>query len=207
MFLELLLIRHGQTEWNKEGRIQGHIDIPLNQTGREEAHRLGIVLQRFNPTFFLSSDLSRAQKTCEIIRSHCSPNSTVFTCEELREIHLGKLQGLTREEIDQLYGPEFSSKLRNEPLMDQDITRFMTESGESVFQRAKKGITETLKRVEATRNSQRIVIVSHGGVIRRLIQYTSHSGGFPAPIKNCVIYPFESDGSQIRFKTFNSYQK
>ena len=99
MNTKIFLIRHGQTAWNLAGKMQGHVDIPLNATGIEQAQRVAHFLkQKQVPLAALyASDLQRAHQTAQEI-------SKLFELEivlsaDLREGHLGKLQGLTKQEM------------------------------------------------------------------------------------------------------------
>ena len=92
----LTLVRHGETEWNAAGRIQGHLDIPLSVIGFAQSAAIG---QRLGGEAFdaiLSSDLERALQTARPIVRH--PGQTILRDARLRERHLGVLQGLTGEE-------------------------------------------------------------------------------------------------------------
>ena len=181
----LYVFRHGQTDWNKEGRIQGHLDIPLNDEGRAQARRLIPVLQRLEVEGFLSSDLSRARETAEIPATQLGLD--VAVAAGLREIFLGGVQGLTRQEIEGKYGTEFSDRLRSTPLSDADVVTLGSESGDAVVQRAMAAIEDHL----SVQPVARLAICSHGGVVRRLVQRALPNGGFPPPITNGVVYPFE----------------
>lgn len=102
----LYLCRHGQTDWNAEGRIQGQMDIPLNDTGRREARRNGRMLaERLGAAaadlHFLASPMRRAVETMEIIRSELGLDPSDFPRDErLRELHFGDWQGSTLSEIE-----------------------------------------------------------------------------------------------------------
>lgn len=64
---EIYIFRHGETDWNKERRFQGHTDIPLNQNGRQQASELALKIRKINPELILTSDLLRAKQTAEIV--------------------------------------------------------------------------------------------------------------------------------------------
>nr|GMD94657.1 phosphoglycerate mutase-like protein 4 isoform X1 [Ipomoea batatas] len=98
---EIIVIRHGETEWNAEGRIQGHLDVELNDIGRQQAHAVADRLSR-EPKISVvySSDLKRAFETAETIASSCGVLEVVKD-PELRERHLGDIQGLTVSEASQ----------------------------------------------------------------------------------------------------------
>jgi broad specificity phosphatase PhoE len=93
MIKHLFFFRHGQTDWNAQGKIQGHQDIALNSAGIEQAHALGQQLQPLQIEFIASSDLLRARQTADIVATYGTP-SILYT-PELREIHYGTLQGNT----------------------------------------------------------------------------------------------------------------
>ena len=92
----LVFVRHGETSWNVEGRIQGHIDIALNPLGAAQAEAVGkrLARERFNSVY--SSDLVRAYHTAR--PAVPDPDRTIIKDPRLRERHLGVLQGLTGEE-------------------------------------------------------------------------------------------------------------
>lgn len=183
MIRRIYFFRHGQTDWNAEGRIQGHLDIPLNDRGRTQADALIQPLRRVGVEAFLSSDLSRALETAEIIAARLGV--PVHQDAGLREIHLGELQGLSRSEIQERFGEEFSTHLRHHPLSDADVARLGSESGEQVVTRSLGAVRKFLTEW----NYQRIGVATHGGVIRRIVQTAAGSDRFPPPITNCVLYP------------------
>lgn len=184
----LYAFRHGQTDWNRDGRIQGHLDVPLNDRGREQARALIPHLRRLGVQAFLSSDLSRARETAEIAARGLGVE--VSTDRGLREIFLGQAQGLTREEIASRFGVEFSERLRHTPLSDADVVQLGSESGDEVVRRAHDSIQAFLLGRDGL---ERVAVVTHGGVLRRLIQYALREPGFPAPIPNGALYPLLFD--------------
>ncbi len=97
----LLLVRHGESEWNKVGRYQGHSDTSLSTTGVWQAERLRDRLagQRIDAVY--SSDLKRALDTAQTVVS--KRNLVVVSCQELREISFGEFEGMTFKEIQQCY--------------------------------------------------------------------------------------------------------
>ena len=101
----LLVARHGETDWNREGRWQGWADPPLNDTGRAQARRLAEELRETAFDAVYASDLRRAFETAEILAApHAVP---VVADAGLREIDIGSWSGLTRAEIDARF-PEAS---------------------------------------------------------------------------------------------------
>ena len=93
----IYIVRHGATDWNQSGRIQGHIDIPLNETGRAQARIVSRRLAAFGATALCSSDLLRAYETAQIIGQ--TTGLRVLQEPELREINFGVWQGLSSLQI------------------------------------------------------------------------------------------------------------
>lgn len=146
MSATLVLVRHGETDWNAEGRLQGQTDIPLNDRGRAQARAAGNELSATTWDVLVSSTLSRAKETAELIGENLgmAPDETM---EGLRERHYGNAEGrqvreLPREEIDIL--------LRSaEP--EQDVAR--------------RGIA-ALHELVLRHEGKNIVAVAHGTLIR-----------------------------------------
>ena len=101
----LFLIRHGQTDWNAEGRWQGQADPSLNEHGREQANRLAQELAHQNLTALYSSDLRRALETAQIIGEGLGLE--VIVEPRLREVNLGLWQGILSTDIQAQYPHEF----------------------------------------------------------------------------------------------------
>ena len=96
--MKLLLTRHGQTDWNVAGKIQGITDIELNETGIKQAETTGEKLLNENIDVIISSPLKRARKTAEIIKGE--RNIPLIIDDSLKERRFGKFEGKTREEFD-----------------------------------------------------------------------------------------------------------
>ena len=99
--MELLLVRHGETDWNRDRRFQGHADPPLNETGRAQARALADELAGEVIDAVYTSDLARARETAEILAARLG--AEVVPLRELREIDVGEWQGLTWTEIEERY--------------------------------------------------------------------------------------------------------
>src|SRR4051794_38680024 len=116
----IYLIRHGETDWNVQERFQGHTDIPLNENGRSQARQLIAVCRHHKIEAILSSDLSRALETAQIIAAQLEIK--VFQNAGLREANLGKAQGLTHSEIEQQFGKSLIERWKSSQLTDADIS-------------------------------------------------------------------------------------
>ena len=103
--IQLILIRHGQTQWNREGRWQGQADPPLNALGRRQARRAALDLRGARLDHLYSSDLRRALETAHIIGADLG--LAVIPDPRLREINLGRWQGMLSADIEAQYPDEF----------------------------------------------------------------------------------------------------
>lgn len=178
----LFVFRHGETDWNLNHRLQGGTDIELNETGREQAHKLSEFF-RSNPVeVFLSSDLSRARETAEIAAKHL--NAPIIIDARLRETNLGIAEGLTRDEVEVKFGADCFERWRSIGSYDKD---FRFPSGESKAEHLAR-ILAALHDFVATSHHERIGVATHGGSIRRLIHHLRPELAEPAKIGNCVVY-------------------
>src|SRR5882762_1657252 len=94
--VHLCLVRHGETAWNAEGRVQGQLDVPLSETGLEQARAVARVLSKETFSAIYSSDLTRARQTAQPIADLLKQE--IFLKESLRERHYGAFQGMTYPE-------------------------------------------------------------------------------------------------------------
>lgn len=190
---EVILFRHGETDWNREERFQGHIDVPLNETGREQAAQLIPRLRTLGITAILSSTLGRAIETAQIVASELKV--PIFQDQDLREAHLGEAQGLTRTEIEQRFGI-LAKQWRSWAVSDADVFYPGGETGSSVSLRAFAAIERFLN----LHPFARIGVATHGGVIRRIMQKVLPLGSDPVPIPNGVLYRLQFDPSTGTWK-------
>ena len=176
----LLLIRHGQSTWNDERRIQGQLDPPLSKLGHEQARRLAARLSGRRFEGFYSSDLTRTRETAEEIARVIGRQPVLMPA--LREVMLGDWEGLRTEDIEKRFPEDW---LRWRELPSWDIPP--GGEGAAPFEaRVLRVIDEILVR----HPQGQTLIVTHGGVIQvalgRLLRSTS-DGLFPFVIDNCSI--------------------
>ncbi|MDD5591533.1 MAG: histidine phosphatase family protein [Dehalococcoidales bacterium] len=155
----LFLVRHGETALKSSLRLWGHTDVELSDLGLEQAERLRDRLAPEKIDFVYSSDLKRALVTARTIASRHQLDIT--GCAELREFNYGKVEGLTFEEIDQLY-PECSRYLKDR---NTDL-RF--PDGEGLAELGKR-VEKFIERLEKHKAEDTILVVAHSGVLRTLI--------------------------------------
>ena len=154
----LLLVRHGETEWNETARCQGSSDISLSATGFQqvEALKRRLVKERIDAIY--SSDLKRAVHTAQIIA--LEHNTELVTCRELREIDFGEFEGLTFEEIKQRYPHSNWWTVQD---AEEKLPR-----GESVSQLVSR-VSQFVARLRGYTGGETILVVAHGGSLRALL--------------------------------------
>lgn len=158
----IYLIRHGQTDWNLEQKIQGNTDIPLNSKGKSDAEVTAKTISRLKIDKIISSDLRRAKETAEIINKHLG-NRPLQLDKRLREISFGDLEGICVSDI--------SSEVWE--IFNYYPEKLKVEKPESVYNRIKNFFDEL-------DDSEDILIVTHGGVLRMLMYYVKNSEFFDA---------------------------
>jgi len=189
---DLFVFRHGETEYNREERIQGQIDVPLNDRGRAQARELVPILGRHAPEIVLASDLARARETAQIVAS--ALGLPVCTDPRLREVHLGEAQGLLWSRAEELFGVDFVRSWRTER-SGEDVTFPGGETNGQVIRRVLEALEDHLCR----RPSRRVAVATHGGVIRRLWDRMGSERSRPAEIPNATVYHFRYDPSSRQF--------
>ena len=171
----VMLIRHGETDWNAEGRWQGHAPVPLNTTGHAQAEALAKYLAKYlakNDTRFdvlYSSDCKRAVQTAEKITT--ALDLPLNLDERLREVDLGQWQGMTRAEAEAWDGERFAA-------FSADWYTVSIPDGESRNE-LKTRMRAAFEDITERHPGQHIAIVSHGGSLAMLIE--SLFGKFDRP--------------------------
>lgn len=162
MITTVYLIRHGETEWNVNGRWQGHADIPLNGRGHQQARLLAQRLhnERITFNYIYSSDLTRAYQTAWEVGA--AMKVAVELLPPLREIDLGAWSGMTKEEIRTRYPVEYSLLERRE-----DIPRGGAETMSALRERVVKAIEALV----AQHHGETLAFFTHGGCIRVMLTY------------------------------------
>lgn len=163
-----MLWRHGQTDWNVEGRFQGSLDIELSGAGLAQARRAARLLGGLRPDAIVSSDLKRTAATAAELAAVTGLD--VAYDEALRETYAGVWQGLTHDEIRTRYGAEYDAWKRGEP-----VRRGGGELETEVAERAAPVVERCVEKVPP---GGVLVVVSHGGTIRTTI---GRLLGLPAP--------------------------
>src|SRR5271163_3418622 len=194
---KLYFVRHGETDWNAERRLQGRRDIPLNALGRKQAARCGELLRNLlavggatpQQFAFTASPLSRARETMEILRAELGvPPQDYTTDARLAELSFGTWEGLTYKEVGALDRSVLA-------IRERDKWNFQPPGGESYAQ--------LLVRVRAWHDtvSGDAVVVAHGGVARAFLVLYAVRPPAEAPLGDIaqgVVYEF-APGSMNRY--------
>jgi broad specificity phosphatase PhoE len=176
----LLLIRHGESTWNHQHRIQGHLDPPLSEKGRHQAALVARRLSGRRPEAIYSSDLKRAMETAAPIEQATGLKAQPLT--ELREVFLGEWEGLHTEELVERF-PEAWAKWTIEPSWDLVPGG---EGGDAFEARVGSAVDTMLER----HPRGDAIVVTHGGVIQvalHRVMGRPSRGLFPFRISNASI--------------------
>lgn len=190
--MKLVLLRHGESIWNKENKFTGWTDVELTENGKNEAHKAGLLLKEKGYTFDVAftSVLKRANDTLDIVLKEMNLNIPVYYSYKLNERHYGALQGLNKDETRKKYGEEQVHLWRRSatvrpPALDINDERY---PGNDIKYRglAKKDLPltecllDTMKRTveyyesdikEELLQDKNVLIVAHGNSLRSIIKY------------------------------------
>ncbi len=168
--LTLCVFRHGQTDWNLQGRFQGHIDTPLNATGLAQAEQLADACQALHATYPLgqiySSDLQRARHTADAVAHRLDLPDPIST-PVLREAEMGQVEGLTRPEVVELVGEKFMQLWLGDP-GHPDAAGLRFEGGESRAEVVER-VLALIEEIKQKHPGQTVGLSSHGGVVRHVL--------------------------------------
>lgn len=179
----LYLVRHGETDWNNQRRIQGTTDIPLNDTGRQQAARTGRLLARRDWDAVISSPLSRARETASIIAAELGlPEPT--TDDRLVERNYGEAEGLDFAEMQRLFPEDAAVPGR--------------EKRSAVAARA----IEALMDIAHSHADESVVVVSHGGLIRSVLRKVDPEGDH-GMITNGSVHSFRYEDGALSLIAFD----
>jgi probable phosphoglycerate mutase len=166
----IILARHGETDWNRERRWQGHSDRPLNDTGRDQARALAAELSGEPVSAVYSSDLLRAYETARVVAEQFGLD--VVTVSGLRERRFGSWEGLEDVEVERRF-----PGVRSPP------------DGETREDMARR-VLESLEVIATSHPGRTVLVVSHGGPIRAVLRHHSHPL-CDEPLGNCSVVDLE----------------
>jgi probable phosphoglycerate mutase len=151
----IYLARHGETDWNLRGRLQGHTDVPLNDSGRAQAKELAARLEHAGVASVTTSDLSRAAETGALVAAVLGIDERSVD-DDLRERAFGIFEGLTREECAERHPEDWRAW----------TSRTSPPKGAESFDGAVERMTRAMVRVRERSGARPALVVSHGGVMR-----------------------------------------
>jgi 2,3-bisphosphoglycerate-dependent phosphoglycerate mutase len=160
MTTTVIAVRHGETEWNKVGKQQGHLNSHLTELGIRQAHAIADGLSKYSIDGFYCSDLGRAVQTATIISPKIGKEFILDT--RLREQNLGILQGLTRADFQSRFPEEYTQWENSDP-------DYRIPEGESIREKFLR-CTNCVEDVSKAFQGKSILIVTHGGVLVSFIQ-------------------------------------
>jgi broad specificity phosphatase PhoE len=155
----LILLRHGMTDWNRDGRLQGQSDPPLNDVGREQARRAAGLLAPANARAIYASDLKRALATASIAAERLK--IPIHIDRRLREIHQGEWEGLLVEEVRRRFPKEWATR-QKEPLT------FQIPGGEAIGEVAER-MRAVADEIAERHPRETIIVVAHGLSLAALV--------------------------------------
>ena len=182
--MKFYIIRHGQTNWNKKGKIQGKTDIELNEEGIEQAKKARKILEKYPIDVIVSSPLKRARKTAEIINE--AKKVPIIFDKAIEERGFGEFEGKV--------GKEIQDEIWNSEILDNYNLNKQYKGVESIQDLCNRvwGLFDELKQEYEDKN---ILIVTHGGVTRAINGYfngTNEEGIIESlMLHNCEIKMFE----------------
>ncbi len=192
--LKIYMTRHGETEWNTQGRMQGWKNSNLTEKGIDNAKKLGDSLKNIDFDYIYTSPLGRAFDTAKYIRG--SKNTEIIKIENLKEMNFGKWEGMENEKIKELYG-EQQDNFWNKPHLYQ---AFEGESYEEIINRAKTVLYDIINKSSGAEN---ILIVSHAAMLKAIYavikNYSIEEFWNPPFMKDTCLSILNVEGKKIEF--------
>jgi broad specificity phosphatase PhoE len=190
--MKLIMVRHGETRWNRENRVVGHIGIALNSNGRRQVELLAKRLENDNVSAIYSSPLKRARETAEAIaRFH---GLKVMDDDAFKEIDAGEVEGLTFGEVMERYGVFFKDWMKGDPSLRMPGGESMTELQQRTWTAVEKIVEENTDR--------EVILVSHSLailsiIVRALGMAPSNFRRLRLSVASISILEFEDRGASL----------
>ena len=195
----VVLVRHGQTAWNAEGRAQGHTDIGLDETGRAQAEAMAPVVAAYDPTLLVSSDLTRARETAAFLEKETGLSAAEDP--RWREYDLGERTGLTLAEFGARVGVEFDGWWD----VHAHVVVPGAETPEELARRVLPAFGEVLERLG---EGETAVVVTHGASLRvaiaGILGWPVEAAGGLEAMRNCAWAVLAETGpGRLRLSSYN----
>lgn len=195
MVTRIILIRHGETDWNLQGRYQGHSNIDINTKGRNQAKKLAIRLKKASIDRVFASDRKRAINTARLI----FPGRRMKIDKGLREISFGIFEGLVYDEILERHSKLYSRWIKN-PF---GIKILGGESGKDF----KSRVSKAFKKIVSSNKGRTIAIVTHGGpinmILTGILKIARAKDFIPGHVSISIV---ELENREIRIISFNDME-
>ncbi len=196
----LILVRHGESQWNKEGKWTGLTDIPLTQKGFEEAREAAKAIKDIHIDIAYTTSLSRAKQTVDEIKSSLNALIPTYENSALNERDYGDLTGKNKWKIKEEFGDEQFLKWRrswNHPIPGGETLK-------DVYQRVVSYYTSTI--LSQLKNGKNVLVVAHGNSLRALIKYLENISDekiidLEFGTGTVYIYDIDNDGKVINKET------
>lgn len=188
----LVLVRHGQSQWNLENKFTGWVDVELSELGIEEAQKAGQSLKNYTFDIVFTSVLKRAIITADLITKEIGYKGDFIRNEALNERHYGDLQGLNKDEVGAQYGQEQLQIWRR----SYDTP---PPNGESLYDTQKRVIPYYLSEIEPLlKAGKNVLVVAHGNSLRSMIMHLENISkedivGLNIPTATPYVYNFDSN--------------
>ena len=218
--IKLVLVRHGESVWNKENKFTGWTDIDLSETGIKEAHDAGKLLKEKGYQFDIAytSVLKRANHTLDIILEELAENIPINYSWRLNERHYGALQGLNKDETRKEYGDEQvhiwrrSYDVKPPELSDEDERYISMKEKYTEYIPHTECLKDTIERVipyyeeeilPSLKNGKQVIIVAHGNSLRGLIKYLDNISdeeivNLEIPTAKPIVYELDNNLKPIK---------
>jgi probable phosphoglycerate mutase len=187
-------IRHGESAYNAQGRIQGHLNVPLSELGRRQAAALAEASRNWNVEAIYCSPLQRARETAEPIAA--ALNLPIREEPQLIEIHVGIFQGHSRADLERLFPAEYGRWRTGDP-------DYVVPDGES--RRALMARGRAALEAIARSGHRRVIVMSHGAILgaafKSLLEIPA--ARHPFLLENASISRLEIDGTTVRLLSLN----
>lgn len=200
----LVLLRHGRTAWNAEGRAQGHTDVPLDEVGRAQARATAPVIAALAPVFVRSSDLARAAETADVLADACG--LPVARDPRLREYDVGQRAGLTMAEFAAAFPDAHARWAAAGGSFEHADSVAGAESSADVLRRVVPALHEAMA---ALAPGETGVVVGHGAALRvallALLDWDGSASSSLRALDNCgwATLDDSAPGGRLRLAAYN----
>lgn len=193
-YCTFFIARHGITEWNKRGIIQGHTDIDLAEEGVFQAQELARLLKEVSFSRIISSDLLRAKNTAKVIAD--DKHLTLETSPQLRERYWGQWEGKSFSDLKMKLGEAFNLVIHHLNDMDQSSIADLKDV-ESIPQAMSRTVP-FLKEIAAKHPGESILILTHGGILKSLLYYFEFTSSIAIPNTSYLVV--QGNGDSLIFQ-------